>query len=111
LRNGHRAAILKLIGRAVAEGMNLSMKANAPTNNVFNALKDDPEFPRLDRKTFFGMLRDLEYEGLIELAEYRKANRTPGQRLVLTASGQTRVALGSGAGPTWAQRDREDDDE
>lgn len=108
MRNQHRAVILRLIGRAAGAGINLSMKANAPTNNIYNVLADDPEFPnRMDRKTFFGILRDMENEQLIAQQEYKKTNRLPGQRVVLTDAGQTRVALGSGAGPTWAQREEE----
>ncbi|CAB4136603.1 AAA domain containing protein [uncultured Caudovirales phage] len=106
VRNAHRAAILKLIGRHAAQGVNLSMKANAPSTNVYNVLADDPDFPaRLDRKTFFGLLRDLENESLIGQEQYKKANRTLGQRVVLTQAGETRMAIGSGAPPTWAQRD------
>lgn len=110
VRNAQRAAILKLIGREAGHGTNLSMKANAPTNNIYNVLADDPEFPGgLDRKTFFGILRDLENEQLIAQEPYKKANRTTGYRVVLTQSGETRVAMGSGAGPTWAQREDEDE--
>ena len=54
-------------------------------------------------------VRELEYENLITQQPYMRANRTQGSRLVLTDAGQTRVALGSGAPPTWAQR--EDDNE
>lgn len=105
VRNAQRAEILKLIGRYAGQGTNLSMKLNAPSTNIYNVLADDPDFPvRLDRKTFFGLLRDLENEGLVGQETYRKANRTTGQRVVLTPAGEARVAIGSGAGPTWAQR-------
>lgn len=110
MRNQHRAVILRLIGRAAGAGVNLSMKANAAATNIYNVLKDDEEFPnRMDRREFFGILRDLEREELIDQENYKKSNRMPGQRVVLTDAGQTRVALGSGAAPTWAQR--EDNDE
>jgi archaellum biogenesis ATPase FlaH len=109
VRNTQRAVILKLIGRAAGEGLNLSMKANAASNNIFNVLNTDPEFPNhLARKDFFGILRDLETENLITQETYKKHNRMPGQRVVLTPAGQTRVALGSGAGPTWAQREEDE---
>jgi archaellum biogenesis ATPase FlaH len=109
VRNTQRAAILKLIGRAVAAGVNLSMSSNSPRSNIYNVLADDTEFPNhLDRKAFFGIMRDLEREGLVALETYKKANRMSGQRVVLTEAGQTRVALGSGAGPTWAQREEAD---
>lgn len=104
VRNAHRAAILKIISHAVAAGTTLSTKATAP-NNAFVALRDDPDFPRIDRRTFFGLLRDLENEGLIAQESYTRSNRSLGFRLVLTEAGRTRVSLGSGAGPTWAQRE------
>jgi hypothetical protein len=110
VRNTQRAVILQLIGRAVAAGANLSMNSNSPRSNVFNVLADDTEFPnRLDRKTFFSIMRDMEFEGLVALENYKKANRMTGQRVVLTPAGQTRVALGSGAPPTWAQREDENE--
>ena len=110
VRNTQRAVILKLIGRAAGEGLNLSMKANAAATNIFNVLGTDPEFPNhLARKDFFSILRDLENENLITQETYKKHNRMPGQRVVLTPAGQTRVALGSGAGPTWAQREEDDE--
>lgn len=111
LRNAQRAAILKLIGKAADAGVNLSLRANSPHNNIWSQLKDDPEFPRIDRREFFAVLRNLETEKLITEQEYRKSNRTPGQRVVLTQAGVGRVAIGSGAPPTWAQREGEDDDE
>jgi archaellum biogenesis ATPase FlaH len=108
VRNAHRAVILKLIGRATAAGTNLSMASDSPRYNIFNVLKKDPEFAKnLESKTFFDIMRDLEREGLIALQTYTKANRMSGQRVILTDQGQTRVALGSGAGPTWAQREDE----
>lgn len=103
VRNAHRAAILKSVQRANAAGTTLSTKTTAP-NNAFVALRDDPDFPRVDRRTFFGLLRDLENEGLLAQEPYTRSNRGTGYRLVLTQAGETRVAIGSGAGPTWAQR-------
>jgi len=109
MRNQHRAVILKMIGRAANAGVNLSMKVNAASTNIFNVLHNEPEFPnRMDRKEFFSILRDLENENLITQADYKKANRMPGQRVVLTEQGQIRATLGSGAGPTWAQREQAD---
>ena len=110
LRNTHRAAILKLIGQASAAGLNLSMRANVPTANIWHLLRDEPEFPRIERRDFFQILRELQREHLIEEQEYKKANRMPGQRVVLTKSGEARVAVGSGAPPTWAQREEDDDE-
>lgn len=106
LRNAHRKAILQMIATAVKAGTTLSTKATAP-NNAFVALRDDPDFPKVDRRTFFGLLRDLENEGLIAQEAYTRSNRSLGYRLVLTPAGETRVAIGSGAGPTWAQREEE----
>lgn len=109
MRNTQRAVILKLIGKAAGAGATLSTKPTA-TYNAFVALRDDPEFPdRLDRRGFFQILRDMENEGLVASETYTRSNRTPGQRIVLTNAGAARVAIGSGAPPTWAQRD--DDDE
>lgn len=109
VRNTQRAVILQLISRAVTAGVNLSMNSNSPRSNIYNVLADDTEFPnRLDRKTFFGIMRDMEREGLVALETYKKANRMTGQRVIVTQAGQTRVALGSGAPPTWAQREDED---
>ena len=111
MRNTQRAVILKLISKAVASGATLSPKPNA-SNNVFVALRDEPEFPnRIDRREFFQILRDLEYEKLVASETYIRSNRTPGQRVVLTEAGKTRVAIGSGAAPTWAQREDEGEDE
>ena len=110
VRNTQRAVILKLISRAVAAGVNLSMSSNSPRSNIFNVLADDSEFPaRMDRKSFFSIMRDFEREGLVALESYKKANRMTGQRVVLTESGQTRVAIGSGAPPNWAQREEADE--
>ncbi len=109
VRNTQRAVILQLISRAVIAGVNLSMNSNSPRSNIYNVLADDTEFPnRLDRKTFFGIMRDMEREGLVALETYKKANRMTGQRVIVTQAGQTRVALGSGAPPTWAQREDEE---
>ena len=109
LRNAHRAVILKLVGESVRAGVNLSMRANVPSANIWNLLKDDPDFPRIERRDFFGMLRELQRERLIEEQDYRKSNRTTGQRVVLTKAGEDRVAIGSGAAPTWAQREEQDE--
>lgn len=106
MRNTQRAAILKLVERACAAGANLSLKPSA-TNNVYVALRDDPEFPSgLDRREFFQILRDLENERLVAAQTYMRSNRTPGQRIVLTDAGRARVAVGSGAAPTWSQREQ-----
>jgi archaellum biogenesis ATPase FlaH len=108
MRNTQRAVILKLVGRAASAGANLSMSSNSPRSNIFNVLADDTEFPnKLDRKTFFGIMRDLERENLVALETYKKANRMAGQRVILTQAGQARVAIGSGAPPNWAQREEE----
>ena len=110
LRNTQRAVILKLIGKSANAGATLSLKPTA-TNNAYVLLRDDPEFPaQISRRDFFQVLRDLEYEGLIEAQVYQRSNRTQGQRVVLTRAGEARVAVGSGAAPTWAQRDGDEDE-
>lgn len=109
VRNTQRAAILRLVGDAASAGANLSTNLNA-NNNAYVSLRESPGFPsQLNRKDFFGIVKELEFEGLIAQQTYTKANRTRGSRLVLTDAGQTRVALGSGAGPTWAQREEDDE--
>ena len=110
MRNAHRAVIIRLIGESVRAGVNLSMRANVPSANIWNLLKDDPDFPRIERRDFFGILRELQRERLIEEQDYKKSNRTTGQRVVLTKAGEDRMAIGSGAPPTWAQREGENDD-
>ncbi|MEY4441001.1 MAG: hypothetical protein RL442_1, partial [Pseudomonadota bacterium] len=105
----HRAAILKLIKVASEAGVNLSMKANAPTTNIYNVLRKEDDFPRIERREFFQIVQELERERLIEQQEFRKPNRMTGQRVVLTEAGGVRVALGSGAAPTWAQREGDDE--
>jgi RecA-family ATPase len=110
VRNTQRAVILKLVGQAASAGANLSMSSNSPRSNIFNVLADDTEFPnKLDRKTFFGIMRDLKREGLVALETYKKSNRMAGQRVILTQAGQARVAIGSGAPPNWAQREEDDE--
>lgn len=104
MRNAHRGAILKVISHAMKAGTTLSTKATAP-NNAFVALRDDPDFPRVDRRTFFGLLRDLENEGLLAQEPYTRSNRGTGYRLVLTEQGQIQAAIGSGAPPRWKQRE------
>jgi archaellum biogenesis ATPase FlaH len=111
VRNTQRAAILKMVGRVSDAGANLTPKATAnSTSNAYLALRDDPDYPAgLDRRGFFGLLYELINEQLVVVEAYARANRTTGQRLALTNAGRTRVALGSGAGPTWAQREDEDE--
>lgn len=111
MRNTQRAAILKMLARASDAGANLTPKATAnSTSNAYLALRDDPDYPAgLDRRGFFGLLYELINENLVAVQAYARANRTTGQRLALTEAGRTRVTLGSGAGPTWAQREDEDE--
>jgi hypothetical protein len=99
--NSHRAVIIKLINQATKAGQRLSMAPTA-NNNAFVILESDPLFPRVARKEFFAILFALQREQLIEEVEYIKDYKKY-MCLVLTEQGLTRVALGSGAGPTWAQ--------
>lgn len=105
VRNSHRAAILRLINQAANAGQRLSMSAQA-NNNAYRVLQGDPQFPRVQRNEFFGMLFDMQREHLIEEVEYIK-DRKKFKCLALTDQGQTRVAIGSGAPPNWAQREQE----
>jgi RecA-family ATPase len=103
VRNTHRAVILKLISQAAKAGQRLSLAATA-NNNAFRVLQADPQFPRVQRSEFFGILFDMQREQLIQEIEYTQ-DRKKFKCLAITDHGQTRVALGSGAGPTWAQRE------
>jgi hypothetical protein len=107
INNARRAAILKMIAQELNNENNLSLNANA-NNNIYVVLKDDELYPpRLSRKDFFAMLKELQFEQLIELQSYNKANRTKAQRVILTKAGLARVAVGSGAPPNWVQREEE----
>jgi hypothetical protein len=107
INNAHRAAILRMIAQELNNENNLSMNANA-NNNIYLVLKDDELYPpRLKRKDFFTILKELQFEHLIELQSYAKANRTKAYRVILTKAGQARVAVGSGAPPNWVQREEE----
>lgn len=107
MRNSQRAAILRLIDTADNAGQKLSMSASA-NNNAYRVLKSSPGFPRIERSEFFSVLFDLQREGLIEEIEYMN-ERKKFKRLALTKAGLARVAVGSGAPPTWAQREGEDE--
>jgi len=107
VHNAKRAAILKMIAQELSNDNNLSMNANA-NNNIYKILNGDPLYPpRLKRKDFFVILRELEIENLIGHESYAKANRTKAYRVILTKAGQARVAVGSGAPPNWVQREEE----
>lgn len=101
VRNGQRAAILKLLSIAEKADQTLSMNANA-NNNAFRVLQASEGFPKIDRNQFFSLLFQMEREGLVEQIEYTR-DRKKYKRVALTPAGQTRAAIGSGAGPTWAQ--------
>ena len=102
LRNGQRAAILKLLSQAEHAGQRLSMKAKS-NNNAYIMLRKSEDFPRIGREDFFSILYDMQRENLITEVEYTH-DRKKHLRIALTPAGETRVAIGSGAGPTWAQR-------
>lgn len=100
LRNGHRAAILRLLAQADRAGQRLSMSAQA-NNNAFLALKGSPDFPRIDRREFFAMLFEMQRDGLVDEVEYTRENRTKAKQVVLTEAGRLRAASGSGAPAMW----------
>ena len=102
LRNGQRAAILKLLSHAEHAGQRLSMKAKS-NNNAYVILRKSEDFPRIGREDFFSILYDMQREALITEVEYTH-DRKKHLRIALTPAGETRVAIGSGAAPTWAQR-------
>lgn len=99
LRNGHRAAILKLLAGAERADQKLSMNA-AANNNAYRVLRSEADFPRVERSEFFSLLFALQRDGLVEEAEYKNDRKTF-KRLVLTESGRLRAASGSGAPAMW----------
>ena len=106
LRNNQRAVILNLMDAEERAGQYLSNKPNA-NNNAFKMLEKSPDFPRMLRKEFFGVLAQMQREGLLEEGEYIK-NRKSFDCIKLTDVGKVRVAVGSGAAPMWAQREGEE---
>ena len=105
LRNGQRAGILKLLSQAENAGQRLSMKLRS-NNNAYVILRKSQDFPRIGRDDFFSILYDMQREGLITEVEYTH-DRKKHLRIALTPAGEARVAVGSGAAPTWAQRQQE----
>ena len=102
--NSHRAAILKLIKRSVAQGIYMSEKPKA-TVNAYKVLSRCDEYPKtLNRELFYELLNKLMFERLAEMQTHALPGRKTGLHLALTEQGLARVALGSGAGPMWAQR-------
>ena len=87
VRNAQRGAILRLMQEEVERGTNLSMLTQAPTN-VYALLRNRPGFPRLGRREFFVLLGEMERAALVKLEDYPRANRTTGQRLILTDAGR-----------------------
>lgn len=102
MRNAHRAAILRLLSQADNAGQRLSMKLRS-NNNAYVVLRKSEDFPRISRDDFFSSLYDMQREGLITEVEYTH-DRKKHLRIALTPAGETRVSIGSGAGPTWSQR-------
>jgi hypothetical protein len=94
VRNAQRGAILRLMQQEVERGTNLSMLTQAPTN-VYAVLRNRPGFPRLGRREFFVLLGEMERAALVKLEDYPRANRTTGQRLIVTDAG--RALAGSDA--------------
>jgi len=99
LRNGHRAAVLRLLADAERHDQRLSMNA-AANNNAYRVLRSAPEFPRVERAEFFSLLFALQRDGLVEEVEY-KHDRKTFKRLLLTESGRLRAVSGSGAPAMW----------
>ena len=97
VRNANQVAILKLIDDAVAAGQRLSSSAKS-NNNAFLLLEKATGFPRINRKDFFGLVFQMQRDGLITEVEYRMRNRAAATCLELTAAGKMRIAMsGNGA--------------
>ena len=106
LRNAQRAAILKTVGQLVHQGVTLSLRSNNSRFAIDRVLaREDDTIGSMGRRELSEMINELLREGLIHEAEYRKSGSSTGMRVELTRAGEARVAIGSGAGPTWAQRD------
>lgn len=100
VRNTQRAAILRLLANAEKAGQRLSMSAQA-NNNAYRVLRGAPEFPRVDRGQFFGLLFDMQRDGLVDEIEYLDSSRKKHKSLGLTEAGRMRAAMGSGAPAMW----------
>lgn len=87
VRNAQRGAVLRLMQEEIERGTNLSMLTQAPTN-VFALLRNRPGFPRLGRREFFVLVGEMERAALVKLEDYPRANRTTGQRLIVTDAGK-----------------------
>ena len=96
VRNANQVAILKLIDQAVNNGQRLSLNAKS-NNNVYFLLEKAPGFPRVARKDFFGLMFQMQRDGLIGEVEYRMRNRAVSSCIELTAAGKMRIAM-SGVG-------------
>jgi len=95
VRKSQQHDILQMIESANQSNINMSMQVSA-RNNVYRQLSDDPAFPaRLERRTFFSMLRELKDLGYLREESYRLSNRSQGQRVVLTDAGRAHLAGGS----------------
>lgn len=106
LRNGHRAAILRMLADAEHHDQRLSMNA-AANNNAYRVLRSAADFPRVERSEFFSLLFALQRDGLVEEIEYKNDRKTY-KRLVLTEAGRLRAASGSGAPAMWKGSTSED---
>jgi archaellum biogenesis ATPase FlaH len=101
VRSQHRIAVMRLLSDAASRGQKLSMSVKA-TNNAFVMLRDEQGFPaQLLRADFFGLLAEMQRDGLVEEVEYLNESRKKHKRLELTEVGRLRVAQGSGAAAMW----------
>ena len=87
VRNAQRGAVLRLMQEEIERGTNLSMLTQAPTN-VYALLRNRLGFPKLGRREFFVLLGEMERAALVKLEDYPRANRTTGQRLIVTDAGR-----------------------
>lgn len=95
----HRGVLLGLVKHAI-EVMGLTVSpASTSTGSVFNTVKDMDGCPHgLKTKDVAAEVKRWLGEGLAEVEEYRRANRSVGTRLVLTAAGRQSSDDGSEAG-------------
>lgn len=101
VRSTQRIAVLRLLATACDRGQRLSMSVKA-SNNAWLHLREEPEFPHgVDRAAFFGLLAELQRDGLVHEVDYMSDHRKRLKSLELTDVGRLRVAQGSGAPAMW----------
>lgn len=104
VRNGQRAAILRMMVEAERAGQKLSLSAQS-NNNAYTVLRRSAEFPAgFDRGELFSVLFELQRDGLVQEQEYVNEHRKKHRCIVATDVGRMRAAQSSGAPAMWHGR-------